>query len=92
MADHFNSFFTTVASSFADRLPVFTGCFSFPQVERFSRNKYLEENIFSLLAVSTNLVRKLIFNMNVCKTTVLENLLAKFIKDYAPITVFSQHA
>jgi len=85
VADTFNSFFTTVASTLVSKLPAPSGIFNETKVKNYYVDKGVVEDTFKLSSVSEDEVFKLLKNINVGKATGLDNLPAKFIRDGGPV-------
>lgn len=89
IANHFNTFFTTVASSLVDTLPPAPGLFDinsnlFKQFYCKVTNNNLE---LKLTSVNKDFIYKELCNLNSFKSTGLDNIPARFIKDGASALV-----
>ena len=87
VASYFNKFFTTVASSLVSKLPyadrIFTtNSYNF---KNYYRSKGLIENMFRLIGTTEEYVFNLIRKLEINKSTGLDCIPARFIKDGAPI-------
>ena len=85
VAEKFNNFFVTVASSLVSKLPFSPGRYGLDFVENFYRSRQVKQNAFGLSQVNEDDVLKLLMKINTCKSTGLDNLPAKFIKEVAPV-------
>ncbi len=85
VADTFNHFFTTVASTLVKKLPTGSGNYGLNFVRDFYRKKSVCLNSFSLSHVDEITVLNLLSKINTSKSTGLDNLPAKFLKEAAPI-------
>ena len=86
IASHFNSYFTTIASSLVTSLPVSPGRFSLPFIERFYQAKNVSSDMFQLREVSEETVFRRLESLKVGKATGLDNLPARFVRDSASVT------
>ncbi len=87
IASYFNTFFTTVASSLVSQLSnadrIFaTNSYNF---KNYYRSKGLKENMFKLSGTNEEYVLNLIRKLEINKSTGLDGIPARFIKDGAPI-------
>jgi len=84
-ANHFNNYFTTIASKLVDMLPNPFNEFSVHSKKfvDFYKNKGVKENSFKLSEVNENFVYKELINLNPCKSTGLDNISPRFLKDGA---------
>ena len=87
VANHFNTFFTTIASTLVSKLPTCSKLFDYDSVyfKAFYEGKNNEKNVFSLKTVNEQFVYKEILNLNPTKSTGLDDIPARFIRDGAPI-------
>lgn len=85
VAETFNQFFVTVAATLVNKLPSGSGKYGLNFVNDFYRKKGVQPNRFSLSQVEEDSVLKLLLKINTSKSTGLDNLPAKFLKDAAPI-------
>jgi len=87
IANHFNSYFTTVASKLVEKLPVAKGLYSvFSSLfENFYRQKSPSLCKLNLSHVSENFVYKELCSLNTSKSTGLDDIPARFLKDAAPV-------
>ena len=85
VAEAFNHFFVTVASTLVNKLPTGLGRYGMDFVNDFYRKKNVKQNSFDLSQVSEEKVQKLLLKINASKSTGLDNLPAKFLKEAAPI-------
>ena len=86
VANHFNEFFTGVASQLTSKLPAATNKFSTDSeiLKQLYRNKIKHKSRFRLKTISELDILKELQNVNIYKSTGLDNIPAKFIKDGAP--------
>ena len=87
VASYFNNFFTTIASKLVRYLPTAPKMFSTDTCifKSFYRSKGVKENNFNIKEVTEEYVFKLIKELGVSKSTGLDGLSARFIKDGAHI-------
>lgn len=85
VAEKFNNFFVNVASSLVSILPPSTGKYGLDFVRNFYNGKNVTENQFCLSQVDEDVVQNLLKKVNSCKSTGLDKLPAKFIKEAAPV-------
>ena len=85
VANKFNSFFTTVASTLVSKLPFGKGIYGKDYVSRYYAGLNVSRDSFSLGKVTENKIRKLLNNISTNKATGLDNLPARFVKDSAQI-------
>jgi hypothetical protein len=87
IANHFNSFFTTIASKLVEKLPSSTGRFSTQSdcVKNFYAKRRLSNERMFLKHVSEDFVQKELCNLKVSKSTGLDGIPARFLKDAAHI-------
>ena len=66
VANHFNTFFTTIASTLVSKLPTCSKLFDYDSVyfKAFYEGKNKEKKVFSLKTVSEQFVHKEILNLN----------------------------
>ena len=83
VAEHFNKFYTSVASCLVEKLPSAPGMFTKASVDNYYARKGVQPNSFAFHTVEENYVLKLLKNTNCNKGTGLDNLPAKFVKDGA---------
>ena len=86
VAEQFNMFFTTVASSLVNKLPQGTGKFGDDHVSSFYQGKDVSPNAFCLKEVNVDNINQILNSMSANKATGLDDLSARFIKDGAMIT------
>ncbi|XP_060607821.1 uncharacterized protein LOC132759963 [Ruditapes philippinarum] len=86
IACHFNQFFTTVASVLVDKLPNPFNLFSVESdiFKEFYKNRNPDGNKFQLHTVSEEYIYKELCKLNCSKSTGLDEIPAKFLKDAAP--------
>ena len=75
----------TVASTLVDKLPKGLGKYGMDFVHDFYHKKNVKQNGFSLAKVDEEKVLTMLQKINTSKSTGLDNLPAKFLKDAAPI-------
>ena len=85
VAETFHQFFVTVASILVDKLPKGLGKYGMDFVHDFCHKKNMKQNGFSLAKVDEERVLTLLQKINTSKSTGLDYLPAKFLKDAAPI-------
>ena len=87
IVNHFNSFFTTVAAKLVEKMPSPKGLYSV--VSSIFKNFYIRRNpvqtSFILQPVSEEYVYKELSSLNVSKSTGLDDLPARFIRDGASV-------
>ena len=85
IANHFNSFFTTVASNLVQKLSKAPNLFNYDShiVKDFYKKRNLESKRFSLHTVSEDFVYKELCKLDCFKSTGLDNIPARFLKDAA---------
>ena len=85
VANHFNNFFTTIAQSLVDKLPAGSGRYGPSHVEQYYRLKGVIKNMFRLNSVHRDMVYRHLINLKDSKSTGLDSLPAKFVKDGATV-------
>ena len=85
VAEQFNMFFTTVASSLVNKLPQGTGKFGDDHVSSFYQGKDVSPNAFCLKEVNVDNINQILNSMSANKATGLDDLSARFIKDGAGV-------
>ena len=87
VANHFNNFFTTIASSLVSKLPKCTDIYGFTSdcFKSFYSCKNKEKKEIILKPVTEDFVYKQILNLNPVKSTGLDDIPARFIRDGAPV-------
>ena len=85
VAEIFIQFFVTVASTLVDKLPKGLGKYGMDFVHDFYHKKTVKQNGFSLAKVDEEKVLTTLQKINTSKSTGLDDLPAKFLKDAAPI-------
>ncbi len=85
IANFINTFYTTVASCLVKKLPQATGLYNVAseKFKNFYKSKGIKHNAFVLQPVSCEFVCKELGNLNVAKSTGLDNIPAKFLRDGA---------
>ena len=83
----FNRFYTTVASSLVSRLPSCRGIFGRDFCSRFYRKKGVHGPSFILATVSRHYILKQLEAIKVDKSTGLDNISPRFLKDGAQLLV-----
>lgn len=89
LADHFNKFYTSVASSLVDRLPSPPNIYN-PNgnvCKQFYNDKGVQLDSFQLHTVSEEFILKELRSLNVTKSTGLDNIPPRFLKDGAEYLV-----
>ena len=73
---HFNNFFTTIASTLVSKLPKCTKVFDYDSVffKAFYEDKNKDKKVFSLKTVSEQFVLREILNLNPAKSTGLDDI------------------
>lgn len=86
IANHFNKFFTTIASKLFEKLPNPKNIFQATSdiVKRFYCTRKLNDNEFVLKHVTESFVFKELCNLDITKSTGLDGIPARFLKDAAP--------
>jgi len=84
VTEHFNKFFTTIASTLVDHLPPGKGKYGWSHVQKFYLFMHPTTS-FKTKEVSETVVLKILQTLNSSKATGLEQLSHKFIKDGADI-------
>jgi hypothetical protein len=84
VAEKFNSFFTTVASTLVEKLPPRPNIFGETFINNFYKHK-VAENEFGLSAVNEELICSHLKKICISKATGLDKLPARFIKDAADV-------
>ena len=87
VAEVFNNFFTTMASTVVSKIQAGSGYFSIPFVTQFYANKGVAPDSFSLTPVSEDYILKLLYCINCSKSTGLDHIPAKFLRDSADAIV-----
>ena len=85
VAEQFNVFFTTVASSLVNKLPQGTGKFGDDHVSSFYQGKDVIPNAFCLKEVNVDNINQILNSMCANKATGLDDLSARLIKDGARV-------
>ena len=85
VAESFNNFFVTIASSLVNLLPSVSGKFGFDFVSNFYKQRHVKQNSFNLTSATEDQVYNHLMKINVSKSTGLDNLPAKFVKEAAPV-------
>ena len=81
VAQRFNEYFTSIASTLVDKLPACGRTFGKPYVTNFYKNLKVSNNAFNLAPVSEGEVLSIINNLCASKATGLDEIPAKFLKD-----------
>ena len=86
VADHLNSYFTNIASDLADKHPKGTGKFNTDSMafKDFYKSEGVDSSHFRLSPVTQDLVLNELSNLSVNRSTGLDNIPARFLKDGAP--------
>ena len=85
VAEQFNNFFTTVASSLVNKLPQGTGTFGDAHVSSFYQGKGVTPNAFCLNEVNVDNINIILNSMSANKATGLDDLSPRFVKDGARV-------
>ena len=87
VANHFNYFFTNVASALVSKLPTASNVFSLESnvFKNFYKQKESQERDFVLKKVSEDFVYKELLKLNPSKSTGLDEIPARFIRDGASV-------
>ena len=85
VAEQFNNFFTTVASSLVNKLPQGTGTFGDAHVSSFYQGKGVTANAFCLKEVNVDNINIILNSMSANKATGLDDLSPRFVKDGARV-------
>ena len=85
VAEQFNNFFTTVASSLVNKLPQGTGTFGDAHVSSFYQGKGVTPNAFCLKEVNVDNINIILNSMSANKATGLDDLSPRFVKDGARV-------
>ena len=85
IADYFNQFFTTVASVLVQKLPACSKVYDYKSeaFRNFYKSKNPEGKKFVLKHVTEDFVFKELMHLNTCKSTGLDGIPARFLKDGA---------
>ena len=78
-----NIFFTTIATSLVDKLPLHSGLFDEKHILKFYQNLGVRKDDFKLATVSTDEVFKRLSALQPHKATGLDKIPSKFLKDSA---------
>ncbi len=83
VADHINEFYTTVASTLVNKLPPAPNLFhvASEKFQCYYRNKGVTANSVSLKPVSSDFICKELKKLNASKSTGLDGIPARFLKD-----------
>ena len=84
VADEFNKFYTTVAEKLVSKLPTPRNQFDGNHVSNFYKGKGVKNDSFQLSEVSEDVVLKHLQGINPTKSTGLDKLPARFLRDSAP--------
>ena len=85
VAEKFNSFYTSIASSLVEKLPQCVNKYGKSFVSTFYSSKGILPNSFSFSIVSENRILKYLNNLSANKATGLDGIPSRFIKDGASI-------
>ena len=87
VANHFNDFFTNAASALVSKLPTASYVFSLESnvFKNFYKQKESQERDFVLKKVSEDFVYKELLKLNPSKSTGLDEIPARFIRDGASV-------
>ena len=84
-AETFKDFFSNLASNLVAKLPIPTNKFGMETVKGYYKDKNLEKANFTFKPTNTNIVLKLLEDINPTKAAGIDNLAGKFLRDGAPI-------
>ena len=87
VSEHFNNYFTNVASTLVDQLPPSNGKYESEQFQDFYRSLGVTSNSFCFSEVSENNILSILCKLNSSKATGLDLLSPRFNKDGAKLTV-----
>ena len=79
----FNDFYTTVAKKLVNSLPSSSGIFGYDFCVQFYRKKRVFSPAFSLSPVSRHFIRKQLLSLKVNKSTGLDGISSRFLRDGA---------
>ncbi len=85
VANQFNSLFSLIANSLVDTLPLSNGCYGIDFVKRLYSKQGVLPNSFSFAKVSVNQITKMLEELQVSKSTGLDDIPARFLRDAADI-------
>ncbi len=85
VADHFNGFFTSIASKLVNLLPPPLGLFNLDKVRDFYSDQGVTTDSFQLKPVDEEFIHKKLLKIDVSKSTGLDKLPARFVRDSADI-------
>ena len=87
ISNHFNNFFTTIASKLEEKLPNGTGLYRATSniVIKFYDKRKKSDIRFNSKHVTEDFVYKELCSLNISKSTGLDGIPARFLKDAAPI-------
>ena len=80
VAEYFNDYFTSIASSLVEKLPPCSGRFGDDPVIDFYQNQNVSHNTFDLVSVTVDQVSSILNSIIASKATGLDDLPASFIK------------
>ena len=83
VTDHFNKFFTTIATKLVEKLPRGTGKYGKKHVFNYYKSKGVKSNSFQLQPATIQYIKKQLSKLRGSKATGLDKLPAKFLKDGA---------
>ena len=82
VAEYCNEYFTSIASSLVEKLPLCSGRFGDAHIIDCHHKQNVSDNILDPVSVTVEQISSLILNnISVSKATVLDELPARFIKD-----------
>ncbi len=85
VTNKFNSFFSLIANSLVDKLPLSKGNYGIYFVKRFYSKQGELPNSFYFAKVSVNQIIKMLEELQVSKSTGLDDIPARFLRDAADI-------
>lgn len=85
IANHFNTYFTSVAHKLVESLPPCPGIYGQDHIHDFYSNLGVTSNSFSFNPVSVDRVGNLLKDLKCAKATGLDNIAARFLKDAADL-------
>lgn len=81
IANHFNSYFTSVAHKLVEKLPPRPGFYGPEHIQDFYPKLGVTPNSFSFNLVSVEKISDMLKGLNTAKATGLDNISARFLKD-----------
>ena len=81
IADHFNSFFSTLAAKLVEKLPAASNRFGEKETANHYKGKNLQNNNFKFQEVDQTNISKILQNFNESKSPGFDNIPGRFLKD-----------